>query len=134
MIEMDTLTIVRWRLANGRTIADSDVHKLVAQIDQLKAELSEAVERGNDWCDQAKKARAERDAAKLQTTEAVVALNNRDRERMQAEREARAAEAERDRLREALENLVVAAGMGWPFSLSDAAASARAALKETGHG
>jgi hypothetical protein len=33
---------------------------LVAQIDQLKAELSEAVERGNDWCDQAKKARAER--------------------------------------------------------------------------
>jgi hypothetical protein len=40
--------------------------------------------------------RAERDAAKLQTAEAVVALNNRDRERMQAEREARAAEAERD--------------------------------------
>jgi len=45
---------------------------------------------------------AERDAAKLQAAEAVVALNNRDRERMQAEREARAAEAERDRLREAL--------------------------------
>lgn len=39
---------------------------------------------------------AERDAAKLQAAEAVVALNNRDRERMQAEREARAAEAERD--------------------------------------
>jgi hypothetical protein len=58
---MDTLTIVRHRLANGRTIADSDVHKLVAQIDQLKAELSEAIERGNDWCDQAKKARAQRD-------------------------------------------------------------------------
>ena len=61
MTEMDTLTIVRHRLANGRTIADSDVHKLVAQIDQLKAELSEAIERGNDWCDQAKKARAQRD-------------------------------------------------------------------------
>jgi hypothetical protein len=58
---MDTLAIVRRRLADGRTIADSDVHKLVAQIDQLKAELSEAVERGNDWCDQAKKARAQRD-------------------------------------------------------------------------
>ena len=42
--------------------------------------------------------RAERDAAKLQAAEAVVALNNRDRERMQAEREARAAEAERDEL------------------------------------
>jgi hypothetical protein len=40
--------------------------------------------------------RAERDAAKLQAAEAVVALNNRDRERMQAEREARGAEAERD--------------------------------------
>lgn len=61
MTEMDTLTIVRRRLADGRTIADSDVRKLVAQIDQLKAELSEAVERGNDWCDQAKKARAQRD-------------------------------------------------------------------------
>ena len=64
MTEMDTLTIVRRRLADGRTIADSDVHKLVAQIDQLKAELSEAIERGNDWCDQAKKARAERDRAR----------------------------------------------------------------------
>jgi hypothetical protein len=61
MTEMDTLTLVRWRLAEGRTIADSDVHKLVAQIDQLKDELSEAIERGNDWCDQAHKARAERD-------------------------------------------------------------------------
>lgn len=39
---------------------------------------------------------AERNVAKLQAAEAVVALNNRDRERMQAEREARAAEAERD--------------------------------------
>jgi uncharacterized coiled-coil DUF342 family protein len=61
MIEIDTLTLVRWRLNEGRTIADSDVHELVAQIDQLKDELSEAVERGNDWCDQAKKARTERD-------------------------------------------------------------------------
>jgi hypothetical protein len=39
---------------------------------------------------------ADRNAAKLQAAETVVALNNRDRERMQAEREARAAEAERD--------------------------------------
>ncbi len=39
---------------------------------------------------------ADRNVAKLQAAEAVVALNNRDRERMQAEREARAAEAERD--------------------------------------
>jgi crotonobetainyl-CoA:carnitine CoA-transferase CaiB-like acyl-CoA transferase len=61
MTEMDTLTIVRRRLADGRTIADSYVRALVAQIDQLKVELIEAIERGNDWCDQAQKARAERD-------------------------------------------------------------------------
>jgi glutamyl/glutaminyl-tRNA synthetase len=159
MIEMDTLTLVRWRLTEGRTIADSDVHKLVAQIDQLKAYLSEAIERGDDWCDQAKKARAERDAAKLQTAEAVVALNNRDRERMQAEREAREAADEierlradvtrckeslemwdtyagdiiddRNRLRVALER---AANTLSDSSLLDAWADARrAALKETGH-
>lgn len=39
-------------------------------------------------------ARAE--TAELRAAEAVVALNNRDRERMQAEREARNAEAQRD--------------------------------------
>jgi hypothetical protein len=52
-----------------------------------------------EWLDmqaQRDEARAERDAAKLQAAEAVVALNNRDRERMQAEHEARAAEAKRD--------------------------------------
>jgi hypothetical protein len=42
------------------------------------------------------KVKAERDAAKLLAAEAVVALNKRDSERMQAEREARKAEAERD--------------------------------------
>jgi 2-polyprenyl-6-methoxyphenol hydroxylase-like FAD-dependent oxidoreductase len=70
----------------------------VKEINRLKRELAEAIDRGNDWCDQALQARAER-----------------------------------DRMGEALKNLVVAAGMGWPFSLSDAVASARAALKETGH-
>jgi hypothetical protein len=50
---------------------------------------------------------ADRNAAKLQAAEAVVALNNRDRERMQAEREARASEAERDRMKEALELIQV---------------------------
>ena len=28
-MQLDTVEIVRWRLADGRTIADSDVHKLV---------------------------------------------------------------------------------------------------------
>ena len=44
----------------------------------------------------------ERDAANLCAAEAVVALNNRDSERMRAEREARKAEAERDALRAVL--------------------------------
>jgi hypothetical protein len=59
----------------------------------------------NRWkaADEIERLRAERDAAKLQAAEAVVALNNRDRERMQAEREARAAGAERDRLRAEVE-------------------------------
>ncbi len=39
-MQLDTVEIVRWRLADGRTIADSDVHKLVAKIDQLKESLS----------------------------------------------------------------------------------------------
>jgi hypothetical protein len=141
MIEMDTLTIVRWRLANGRTIADSDVHKLVAQIDQLKAELSEAIERGNDWCDQAKKARAERD--ELQSS-----FDLRWKADMRAIKNWQAANqgndlvwpdhadlavwllAERDRLREALEQ---AADTLSDASLLDAWADARAALKEAGH-
>jgi hypothetical protein len=76
--------------------ASQQADMVLARAEHAEAEHAEAIARGNDWCDQAQKARAERDAAKLQTAEAVVALNNRDRERMQAEREARAAEAERD--------------------------------------
>jgi hypothetical protein len=38
--KLTTLEIVRGRLANGRTIADSDVHKLVAEIDRLRAALT----------------------------------------------------------------------------------------------
>lgn len=33
---VDTVEIVRRRLADGRTIADSDVHALVAEIDRLR--------------------------------------------------------------------------------------------------
>jgi hypothetical protein len=53
--KLTTLEIVRGRLANGRTIADSDVHKLVAEIDRLReqvllleatgAEAADAIER-----------------------------------------------------------------------------------------
>jgi hypothetical protein len=116
MTEIDTLTIVRRRLADGRTIADSYVRALVAQIDQLKVELIEAIERGNDWCDQAQKARAERDLGRSIFNTAL--------------RRAQAAEAERDRLRDALER---AADTLSDASLLDAWADARAALKETDH-
>ncbi len=37
--KLTTLEIVRGRLANGRTIADSDVHKLVAEIDWLREQV-----------------------------------------------------------------------------------------------
>jgi chromosome segregation ATPase len=113
MIEMDTLTLVRWRLAEGRTIADSDVHKLVAQIDQLKDELSEAVERGDDWCDQAKKARAQAANADAQC--------ERDAERSER------AEAERDRMKDALHRIQE---MTIPGGFINKVASA--ALKEAG--
>jgi hypothetical protein len=166
MAEMDTLTIVRWRLANGRTIADSDVHKLVAQIDQLKAELSEAVERGNDWCDQAKKARAERDGANA----LIDRMRAQDALAIQAWQKANPGndlrwpgsirlsawclgeianlEAERDRLREALQWMVdndetnegdapmpELGGQSWNDINAyyiDGLNRARAALKETG--
>lgn len=36
----DTVEIVRQRLANGRTIADFDVHQLVAEIDRLRKRLA----------------------------------------------------------------------------------------------
>lgn len=34
---IDTTELVRMRLADGRTIADADVHQLIAEIDRLKA-------------------------------------------------------------------------------------------------
>lgn len=36
---LDTVEIVRRRLANGRAIADADVHRLVAEIDRLRKTL-----------------------------------------------------------------------------------------------
>lgn len=40
----DTVEIVRHRLADGRTIADADVHRLVAEIDRLRAEIVRMVD------------------------------------------------------------------------------------------
>jgi hypothetical protein len=39
-MQLDTVEIVRGRLADGRTIADSDVHKLVAEIDRLRENIT----------------------------------------------------------------------------------------------
>ena len=41
-----------------RRIIDTVHPQMQAHIDKLQAALVEAIERGNDWCDQAKKARA----------------------------------------------------------------------------
>jgi uncharacterized protein (UPF0335 family) len=52
MSEPSALEIVRRRLADGRTIADSDVHRLVREIDRLRAEVAELnadIEAGKAW-------------------------------------------------------------------------------------
>ena len=37
----DTLAVVKGRLADGRTIADADVHRLAAEIERLQARVAE---------------------------------------------------------------------------------------------
>lgn len=61
----DTAEIVRRRLADGRTIADADVHRLVAEIDRLRAEESTcstaciAERQAAGFCGEAEEAHAE---------------------------------------------------------------------------
>ncbi len=43
-----TVEIVRRRLADGRTIADADVHTLVAEIDRLRSAMCEAIFAADD--------------------------------------------------------------------------------------
>ena len=60
-MQLDTVEIVRQRLADGRTIADSDVHKLVAEIDRLREALAVANSvcgKNNCNCPGAKKVRS----------------------------------------------------------------------------
>jgi len=113
------------------------VHKLVAQIDQLKAELSEAVERGNDWCDQAKKARAERDHLRSSLDQFFRSLRL---SKSQCENELERTIAERDRLRTAIVRWYLARKLDTEATDAEMAVSAhrleyiaRAALKETDH-
>jgi PIN domain nuclease of toxin-antitoxin system len=60
---LDTVEIVRGRLANGLTIADSDVHKLLAKIDQLQARLRWWDDASREMYTSLNVAEAERDEA-----------------------------------------------------------------------
>jgi hypothetical protein len=48
-------------VCTGEHVAESIAAEAADWIGEVEAQRDEAVERGNDWCDQAKKARAERD-------------------------------------------------------------------------
>ena len=48
-------------VCTGEHAAESIAAEAADWIGEVEAERDEAIERGNDWCDQAKKARAERD-------------------------------------------------------------------------
>jgi hypothetical protein len=48
-------------VCTGEHVAESIAAEAARRIGNLEAELDEAIQRGNDWCDQAQKARAERD-------------------------------------------------------------------------
>jgi hypothetical protein len=105
------------------------------EIERLRAELDEAIERGNDWCDQAKKARAERDAA-------IMDADMQAREAGNMEHNARVLMAERDLLRDVVRAFLKAddhwlrgnKDNEWASMMASARAMAHSALKETGHG
>lgn len=54
----DNLAKAHTEIERLRRIIDTVHPQMQAHIDKLQAALVEAIERGNDWCDQAKKARA----------------------------------------------------------------------------
>jgi uncharacterized coiled-coil DUF342 family protein len=100
---------------------DNASREMYEALNKAEAERDEAIQRGNDWCDQAQKARAERDAA-------VMDADMQAREAGNMEHNARVLMAERDRLREALDGVMNSHGE----QLHDAFAVARAAVKEAG--
>jgi hypothetical protein len=116
-------------VCTGEHVAESIAAEAADWIGKLEAQRDEAVERGNDWCDQAKKARAERDRLRVRHSDYM-----NDFVQMGMARDD--AEAERDRLRETLRE-IVGTTMSQCVNAADLAsrqhAIARAALKETGH-
>ena len=119
-------------VCTGEHVAESIAAEAARRIGNLEAELDEAIQCGYDWCDQAKKARAERDAA-------VMDADMQAREAGNMEHNARVLMAERDRLREAqaaIHALSQRPQGGWlpgeHFQALNKIA-ALAAPKETGH-
>lgn len=103
-----------------------------ATLRALLAERDEAIQRGNDWCDQARRARAKRDHARkavemvIGDTAAELGCAPDNEAILKA---IAALKAERDRLREALQKIAE----GWAMDALDMQHVARAALKETAH-
>lgn len=67
----DDLAKAHTEIERLRLIINTVHPQMQARIDKLEVELVEAIERGNDWCDQAQKARAEADAARLEGLKAA---------------------------------------------------------------
>jgi chromosome segregation ATPase len=148
------------RLRAERDAAVKVRYEAIQQMKAAKAEREEAIQRGDDWCDQAQKLRAERDMWRAENAKKVTAceqmgarITTLEAERDEAQAEAnagrqaehdadverRAVESERDRLRAAqaaIHALSQRPPGGWlpgeHFQALNKIA-ALAALKETGH-
>jgi hypothetical protein len=130
--KLTTLEIVRGRLANGLTIADSDIHKLVAEIERLRLACTKM---NDEVCQRLGKAlgypwfKDDQENFPSATEESGVCTGDHVAETIAAEAARRIGnlEAERDRLREALDGVMNSHGE----QLHDAFAVANATLKET---
>jgi hypothetical protein len=114
--------------------------------ERVAAERNDAIQRGDDWCDQVQKIRAERDMWRAENAKKVTACEQMGARitALEAERDAHrdahaaaqnvldALYGERDRLREAVQILIANVHMH-PTVLTAALDIASTALKETGH-
>ena len=133
--DMLMAALVEWRDEPPGGISKGGV--LYLSPERVAAELKEAVQRGDDWCDQVQKIRAERDMWRAENAKKVTAC-----EQMGAR--ITALEDERDRLRNLLSlaeaklsdgRLYVGYGNVGPlhdYTTASIIQRARAALKETG--
>jgi uncharacterized coiled-coil protein SlyX len=75
---LDTVEIVRGRLANGRTIADSDVRKLLDKIDQLQSKVDFQKQYNRELYALLAEVEAERDEAQKELEATRAKLKNRE--------------------------------------------------------